>query len=148
MSDSSDNEIDFDNLLKHTGGKAFFESILGGIERQELNSSDSESDTSSESSSESDDSVSPLYADSSDSESVTDDASSSSDEEESPLFGAAEESTAEDPIETSQENFEEETDESPLFEKTGGSDSPYEEKNKTRTVADIKKIINDMSKFL
>lgn len=149
MSDNSDNEnneFEFDNLLKHTGGKAFFESILGGIERQEINSSSSSNSSSSdeESSSESEDSISPLYADSSDSESVKDETSSlsSSETEESPLFGAAEETIEETIEETPQEELEE-NEESPLFETTGG-----ENPTKKKTVADIKKIITDMTKLM
>lgn len=133
MSDS-DNEIEFDNLLKITGGKEFFESILGGIEKQEINSdleSISDSDDSSESDSESDSSISPLYANSisdSETESIV----------ESPLFESNE---------TENENeIISDINDSPLFETFEKEDTV--KKNEKKTVSDIKNIITQMTKLL
>jgi clumping factor A len=151
-SDNDDNE--FDNLLKYTGGAEFFANVLGGIEKQEnsMFGSESDSSSSSESSSSSDDSVSPLYNNSSSSDSGSEyDSNSGSEsdsngEDESPLF-----SISEDPVQIDEKIGEEilEDDESPLFEivkepKSGG-EPPVTDK---KTVADVKKLILDMSKLL
>lgn len=133
MLDGNDSDNEFDNLLTRVGAKEFFENILGGIERQEINSSDtSSSESSSESESDSD-SISPLYGDSSDSESESDAASSSSYEKESPLF---------DVVDEKEDDVEEET--SPLLE------TDIESKNEPgkKNVADVLKIIENMSKLM
>jgi len=140
--EDSDNE--FDNLLQHVGGKQFFENILGGIERQGLNSFESESSSSSESESDSgtssDESISPLYVDSSSSNDSEADAKSEIDDEaeESPLFEVIDEEVKE-----AEQNPEEsyESDISPFI-------SSEDEPEKKKTVADVKKIITDMSKLL
>jgi len=161
--EDSDNE--FDNLLQHVGGKQFFENILGGIERQGLNSFESESSSSSESESDSgtssDESISPLYVDSSSSNDSEADAKSEIDDEaeESPLFEVIDEEV--------KSEIDDEAEESPLFEvideevkeaeqnpeESYESDiSPFisseDEPEKKKTVADVKKIITDMSKLL
>ena len=138
--DSDDDKNEFDNLLSRVGGKQFFENILGGIERQEINSFDSESDSSSSSESESDsssdESVSPLYGDNSDSDSDSD----SDADAESSLF-------------IDEENIEVKEIEKTIEEPYESDDiSPFilgeDESLKNKTVADIKKLITDMSKLL
>ena len=129
MLDNTDSDNEFDNLLTRVGGREFFENILGGIERQEINSSDSSSSSSSEydSDSSSESSNSPLYASSE---------SDSDEEETSPLFDEDEE-----------KSDDEET--SPLFETDETDEVEIKEpKLKKKTVNDVKKLIIEMSKIM